>query len=258
MKKEKAIRIIANCASDYHAYLENHNLLFVFGTPQKPNFFEAVFLPRHFLHLTGVDVTEGRFSGSSDFYEKALKGKLSPDDFSLAKNGTTEMKLLVLPQLMKIHRSAKMIGDYSFTKSALYTEKLAGNVAACLGFVREDTYFIPNTALNEDIRDITGKPQQRVLAIFRKSIGQDVFRELCYVAKGVTIQDISFSEALQRKVVLQGEYEKNISTQTRQEEVKRSHTQDDPGLRSAMAKLNPVTHTQEQPVAHDEEQEWTH
>lgn len=36
------------------------------------------------------------------------------------------------------------------------------------------------------------------------------------------------------------------------------HTQDDPGLRSAMAKLNPVTHTQEQPVAHDKEQEWTH
>ena len=37
-----------------------------------------------------------------------------------------------------------------------------------------------------------------------------------------------------------------------------SRTQDDPGLRSAMAKLNPVTHTQEQPVAHDKVQEWTH
>ena len=36
------------------------------------------------------------------------------------------------------------------------------------------------------------------------------------------------------------------------------HMQDDPGLRSAMAKLNPVTHTQEQPVAHDKEQDWTH
>ena len=36
------------------------------------------------------------------------------------------------------------------------------------------------------------------------------------------------------------------------------HMQDDLGLRSAMAKLNPVTHTQEQPVAHDKEQDWTH
>lgn len=212
MKKENAIKIIVACANEYHTYLENHNLLYIFGKPQKPNYFEAAFLPRHFLHLTGVDVAENRFSGSSDFYEKALNGQLSPNDFSLAPNGTTEMKLLILPQLMKIHRSARMIGDYSFTKSALYTEKLAGTVTACLGFVRDDKYFIPNTALNEDIRDITHKPQQRVLAVFRKSIEQDIFQELCYIAKGITTQDILFPEELQKKVVLQGELEKRELT----------------------------------------------
>lgn len=75
------------------------------------------------------------------------------------------MKLSVLPQLMKIYRSAKMVGDYSFTKSVLYTEKLVGNITASLGFVRDDKYYIPNTALKEDIRDITIKPHSRMLAI---------------------------------------------------------------------------------------------
>ena len=36
------------------------------------------------------------------------------------------------------------------------------------------------------------------------------------------------------------------------------HMQDDSGLMSAMAKLNPVTHTQEQPATHDKEQDWTY
>ena len=200
MKKEVAIKAITQCAKDYHTYLENQNLLFLFGSQQKPDFFEAVFLPRHFIHLTGVEISNRKFSGSSDFYNKALKNQLSPKDFSLATNGTTEMKLSVLPQLMKIYRSAKMVGDYSFTKSVLYTEKLVGNITASLGFVREDKYYIPNTALKEDIRDITTKPQSRMLAIFRKPVEQSHYEEICYTAKGLVLQDISLPQTLHDKI----------------------------------------------------------
>lgn len=202
MKKEIAIKIITSCARDYHRYLENQNLLFLFGTLQNTGFFEAAFLPRHFLHLTGVEVANGRFTGSSDFYEKALKGQLSPYDFSLSVTGTTEMKLLVLPQLVRIYHTAKMVGDYSFTKSALYTERLAGNVTACLGFLREDEYYVPNTALKEDIRDVSVKPQQRVLAILRKPVTQPIYREVCYRAKGLTIEGIHLPNDIQPKVSL--------------------------------------------------------
>lgn len=190
MKKEMAIKIIVDCAKDYHTHLENRNLLFLFGSSNKSEFFEASFLPRHFLHLTGAQIDKSHFSGSSDFYEKALKNNISPNDFSLSVNGTTEKKLLILPQLMKIYRSAKMVGTYNSIKSELYTEKLAGNVTACLGFVFDEGYYIPNTALKEDIRDITYKPQQRILAIFRKPITAIKYQELCYTAKGVNIDTL--------------------------------------------------------------------
>ena len=97
MKKENAIKIIAECAKLYKENLENKNLLFVFGADKTPEFFEASFLPRNFLHLTGVKIFEERVGGSVDFYERCLRRKLSPSDFSFADNGTTVMKLSILP-----------------------------------------------------------------------------------------------------------------------------------------------------------------
>ena len=83
-----------------------------------------------------------------------------------------------------------MIGEYSFSKSLLYTEKLAGNVTACVGFVRDDRFYIPNTVLREDIRDITKRPQKRVLAVFKKEMKEPVYSELCYHAKGINLSRI--------------------------------------------------------------------
>ena len=188
MKKEQAIKIITESAKIYKENLENKNLLFFFGSEKSPEFFEASFLPRNFLHLTGVKTVEKRILGSVDFYEKCLKGKLSPSDFSFAENGTTDMKLSILPQLMKIQTCAKMVGVYDYKKSVLYTEKIAGNIYACMGFIKENDYYIPNTALREDIRDISVQPQKRVLAIFKKNIPQKFYDEIpCYLAKKVDI-----------------------------------------------------------------------
>ena len=99
------------------------------------------------------------------------------------------MKLSILPQLMKFQTCAKMVGVYDYKKSVLYTEKIAGNIYACMGFIKEENdYYIPNTALREDIRDISIQPQKRVLAIFKKNISQKFYNKIpCYLAKKVDI-----------------------------------------------------------------------
>jgi len=200
MKKEQAIKIITEAAKIYNENLENKNLLFIFGVEKSPEFFETSFLPRNFLHLTGVKIIEKRIRGSVDFYEKCLKGKLSPSDFSFADNGTTDMKLSILPKLMKIQTCAKMVGIYDNTKSVLYTEKLAGNIYACMGFIKEDDYYIPNTALREDIRNISIRPQKRVLSIFKKDIPQKIYGITpCYFAKKINISCLINSDNLKEK-----------------------------------------------------------
>ncbi len=67
MKKETVIKTITECAKDYYQFLKNQNLLFIFGNMQKCSYFEVIFLPRHFQHLTGVEVNTEKVSGSVDF-----------------------------------------------------------------------------------------------------------------------------------------------------------------------------------------------
>ena len=115
---------------------------------------------------------------------------LSPADFDMPQDGITETKLSILPQLMQLHRCAKMIGDYDNTRPLLYTEKLAGNISACLGFTREKDYYIPNTALREDIRNISVSPTKQVLAIFKKDAKQELYTTLCYTASPMLLAQL--------------------------------------------------------------------
>ena len=49
-----------------------------------------------------------------------------------------------------------MVGDFNGCNPKLYTEKLAGGVKACLGFVKTHrAEYVPNTVLNTDIRTVT-------------------------------------------------------------------------------------------------------
>lgn len=200
MDKKEAVRIITSCAKIYHQELENKNLLFLFGHQGHVEFFEAAFMPKNFLHLTGVRPNVADFMDSSDFYEKCLKGQLSPKEFSFSSNGTTVLKLRILPELMKIHKTARMVGEYNFSKTLLITEKLAGNITACEGFVRDDKYYIPNTALKEDIRELIQQPCKRMLAIFRKENGKPLYPELCYTAKGVDLHSLSLPDYIRHKM----------------------------------------------------------
>ncbi|MCL2819338.1 MAG: PBECR4 domain-containing protein [Oscillospiraceae bacterium] len=201
MKKDEAIKILTTCAGQYNKNLANKNVLYIFSGNGKISYFESLFLPRHYLHLTGIEIVSENIK-SVDFYRLCLKSKLSSSAFTFHKNGTTEMKLSVLPQVMNIHRSAKMIGDYDNKKSILYTEKIIGTITACVGFVRDDRYYLPNTTLREDIRTITLKPQKRILAIFTKGDKDKRYYNCSYLAKRVSLESIAISDELKQLISL--------------------------------------------------------
>ena len=71
------IFFILHVKQQYNLNLENKNLLFIFNSKfSNIEYFETLFLPKHFLHLTGV--ISNKNIKSSNFYNMCLKGKLSP------------------------------------------------------------------------------------------------------------------------------------------------------------------------------------
>lgn len=193
MENAQAIRLITQCAAIYQAELNQKNVLFLYASDHKIHALECCFLPRHFLHLTGV-----RFSGtSSNFLRLCVEHKLSPQQISLASNGTTEMKLQVLPEMVSIHKTARMIGAYDQSKVLLYTEKLVGSVRGCMGFVTDGDYYVPNTVLREDIRKVT-RGCKSVIAIFVKDIKQSFYANVSYNSAGTVLADIVQAEEFSR------------------------------------------------------------
>lgn len=193
MDNYQAIRIITQCAATYQSELNNKNVLFIYMEDNLPRVLECSFLPRHFLHLTGI-----RFSGSSsNFLRLCLDHKLNPNQISLANNGTTEMKLQVLPELVNIHKAVRMIGPYDHSKVMLYTEKLIGSVRGCMGFVADGNYYVPNTVLREDIRKVT-RGCRCVVATFVKEIGQQVYSVATYNSAGSELNSILRADEFQR------------------------------------------------------------
>lgn len=201
MKKEEAIKRIYDSAKIYEQNLKNKNFLFIFNDKDKKTLcFETIFLPRNFLHLTGVKIDSSKIRSSVDFYNLCVKQKLSINDFEFESDGTTKMKLMVLPQLMNIHKEVKMVGEYNATKVRLKTQKLAGNVRACLGFTLDNEYYIPNTALKEDLRDITYKPQQQIIGIFSKRIEDNFYQSVRYLPKKVKFEELKLPKEIWDKI----------------------------------------------------------
>jgi len=81
--KSEALRIIHNGAVAYQNNLVNKNVLFVTLVNGKTELFEASFLPRSFLHLTGVSTK----LNSTTFYSLALRDRLRDQDIAFALDG---------------------------------------------------------------------------------------------------------------------------------------------------------------------------
>jgi len=184
--KAKAISVIHNCAVLYKNNLSGKNVLFVTLDNGKSSCFETLYMPHNFLHLTGVKTD----LSSEFFFKAALNKRLSPNSIEFDSGGATELKLGILPRLMAIHVTARMIGDYDNSKPLLVTDKFAGTVAMVMGFTCINGIYVPNTALKMDIRDITIKAtRRRVVAILVKSRGDDLYKQVSYLAKGVNIKN---------------------------------------------------------------------
>lgn len=193
INKKDALAIVYHCAEEYQKHLVGNHLLFVFTDKHKNvECLEVTFDISSFLHLTGFVVDD---ISAADFFERCLHKRLKESDFSFKPHGETELKLRVLPALITKNLSAKMIGDYNMLQPKLYTEKMAGNTSGCMGFVRNNGVgrYVPNTVLNEDIRDRVVSAN-RIIAAFRKKRTDSAYTELVYLAKRIDWDRLSIPE----------------------------------------------------------------
>lgn len=185
MTKQEALNIVLNCSKIYHKNLENKNVIFIYQKEYNEyDYIEINFFPHNFLHLTGLILIKNRIKSSVDFYNLCLRNNLSTADFKFKSNGTTPKKLEILPSIMQIDKKARIIGDYNSQKIYLSTEKLVGNINMCLGFIKENNYYIANTALKGDIRNIV-EEQGRILLVLKKNIKDKKYSEIVYKSKNI-------------------------------------------------------------------------
>lgn len=139
----------------------------------------------NFLHMTGFKLRKPGIN-ARHFFNLCYDKRLTEADFEFSTDGTTEMKMRVLPSLMKKNLSAKMLGDYNMSQPKLYTDKIAGSLSACMGFVRDggEGRFVPNTVLEGDIRTKV-KAADRIIATYRKSRSEEQYSEIVFTAKKV-------------------------------------------------------------------------
>ena len=214
MDKRRAVQIIVKAAGLYHLNLEDQKVLFLYGIPSKVEkqlniegdrlsaikSYEVVFHRYNFLHLTGVGANGSSVGSAIHFYEKCLANRLKEEDFYFAKDGSTVQKLEVLENMMGIKRNAMMIGDFTDRGPKLFTEKAAGNVCGCVGFVKDRNtgLNVPNTLLNKDIRDVVANPVQKVYAVFSKMYRDEKYSVIEKMDKSLVGRKILFSEEIEK------------------------------------------------------------
>ena len=195
MTKEQAIRIVTSCAEAYSRELLNKCLLFVIADKHKRiTVMETRFGAGQFLHLTGLKIVDKELSAPR-FLKKCLDHKLSPNDFEFPDNQTTFMKLEVMPILICKNLAANSVGTYKGTGLVLKTEKIAGGIKGCIGFVSDskEKYYVPNTLLKADIRDHI-VDSGRILVTYRRNITEEKYSEIVYVAKKVDWKRVALPE----------------------------------------------------------------
>ena len=214
MDKRQAIQIITKAADLYHANLEDQKILFLYGIPsevrkqlQKENAkllsiegYEVVFHRYNFLHLTGVHINNTNVASAIHFYEKCLDNRLMEEDFSFAKDGSTGQKLDILENMMSVKQNATMVGDFTDRGPKLFTEKAAGNVCGCIGFVkdRNTKLNVPNTLLKKDIRDVVAFPVKKIYAVFSKNYTSSKYSVVEKRDKEMDIVNCLFSDEIEK------------------------------------------------------------
>lgn len=143
-------------------------------------------------------------NNSVDFYNKCIKNILIENEIRFKADGTTPLKLQALPKLVNFLQFSKMTTLYNGVRPKLSMERIAGTTNYCMGFVKDKGYYVPNSCLLEDIRNLGEKPSQ-ILAIFSKHTDEKCgpYKDVRYVAKGVPLDKICMPQELREKIVLE-------------------------------------------------------
>lgn len=190
--KKEALSVLFSCADKYKSELVNKSLLFVcVDKHSQVHCVEVTFDASNFKHMTGLRTS----LDANHFFNLCLDRRLSEADFEFAKDGTTRLKLDVLPQLVRKDLSANMLGDYNSSHVKLQTDKLAGTVSSCIGFVRVEGSgrYVPNTVLKGDIRN-KARNLCRIVLTYRKTRGEERYSEIVRCAKGVDWDKLKLPE----------------------------------------------------------------
>lgn len=176
--KRNIIKELCYCARLYEKNLTNKNIMFIYKD-RKVKYIETKFTKSNFLHLTGITMLNPKINANM-FYNQCLHNRIEEKLLGYRKDGNTIKKMSVLAMLMNIHKNAKMIGDYDGNRVFLYSNKLIGNINSCLGFIPKDKYYICNTSLKEDIRNITYN-HKKIICILSKKIQEKQYNEITYI-----------------------------------------------------------------------------
>ena len=216
MDKRRAIQIMTKAAKLYRDNLEDQKVLFLYGLPSEVKKqlqteekylsgiqgYEVAFHRYNFLHLTGVKLNKNSAASAIHFYQKCLDKRLTESDFAFAKDGSTGQKLDILESMMLIKKNVTMIGDFTDRGPKLFSERAAGNVCGCIGFVqdRNTKLNVPNTLLKKDIRDVTAQPIYKVFVVVSKTYQEDKYSKLVKIDKSIDINECHFSVEIEKLI----------------------------------------------------------
>ena len=190
--KEKAIAIVSSSVKDYDLLLANNKYLLICRNNKK-NTVDCVEVrfPRYaFQHLTGLVVSkESNVKSAMIFYDACFYDRLAPSDIENPDSYFTELKLKVLPQLINFIKFSKMTVVFNNGRPLLKCDKVVGTTNFSLALTKRQSFYIPVSCLNEDVRKF-GDDIYQVLAIFCESLDTKVYKHIKSVAKGVNLKNV--------------------------------------------------------------------
>lgn len=184
MEDNERLKIISESARLFRDTFASKNYLIVL---KSKNAFEAIEIDaskNNFLHLTGVQTN----ANAEVFFDRAIDGKLSSQDFTLRDSGETDKKLSVIEKAMNFIGGVKNGGKFSPRNSQnLITDMIIGNDEFALGFIKDTNSqghtYVPNTLLKGKADNYIANPKHMIYAVFVKDKKDQEYKDLTYISK---------------------------------------------------------------------------
>ena len=199
---EAIFKTIYECTKEFKKNLANKKLLVIYEENGETKKCEIFFPASAFYHLTGLKAfdNKGNSYKAFNFYNDMLNGSINARNLK-KKDRTTDLKIEVLPQLMKLDRNAKMTGIFFSSRILLETDQLIGGEKSCMGFITNEKYecYIPNTLLKEDIRQISIN-RGNIVCILKKNVFDKIYKNTTYMKKEYEINNVFKKEEFFKEI----------------------------------------------------------